>query len=148
MTVKPCSQESLTPLALQVCASSCRETPLCFSPHESRGFSLKCSASGKVSSPLSSGVPQQSQHKASRQAPSWLPRHRLCQSTAHKMHTENKQIWWAICRAPSTPQPWQVTHTLLWCCLGSDLQHCTGLCPSPQRLRQLPALTESQEESM
>lgn len=44
MTVKPCFQEPLSPLALQVCTSPCRETSLCFSPHDSRGFSLKHSA--------------------------------------------------------------------------------------------------------
>lgn len=139
MTVKPCSQEPISPRALQVCIPSWRQTPLCFSPHESRGFFLKHSAPGKVSSPCSSGLLQQSQHKGSRQFPSWLPRHRLCQGTAHKMHTENKQIWWAICRAPSLPQPWQVAHTPSWCCLCSELQHCTGLCSSSSETSTIPS---------
>lgn len=38
MTVKPCSQESLSPLVLQVCISFCREIPLCSSPRVQRLF--------------------------------------------------------------------------------------------------------------
>lgn len=44
----------------------------------------------------------------------------------------------------SKPQPGQVAHTPPWCCLCSDLQHCTGLCSSLQRLWHFPVLTESQ----
>lgn len=73
-----------------------------------------------------------------KQIPFWQPRHRLCQSTAHNMHTGNKQIWGTICHAPSMTQPWQPAHTPPWCCLGSGLQCCAGLCFSARRLWKFP----------
>lgn len=120
-----------------------RNLPLLLTAWLQRLFPKTLSPPRKVSSPSSSGMPQQSQHKASRQPPSWLPRRRLCQSAAHSMHTGNKQIWWTICRAPSTPQPWQAACTPPWCCLGSTQACSTAqdwLCFSPQRLQKFLAL--------
>lgn len=91
MIVKPCSQESLPPLVLHVCISPCRETPLCFSPRKSRGFSLKHSAPGRVSSSWSSGMPQQSQHK---QAGSLLAAQTqaLPEHSTHNAHCEQTNL--------------------------------------------------------
>lgn len=143
MTVKPCSQESLSPLVLQVSISSCRETPLCSSPGGSRDFSLKHLASweGVIFLVLRHAPAEPAQGK---QAGSLL----AAQTQALPEHsTQNAQQQTNLVGHLPRSQhatAWQVAHTPPWCRLCSDLQRCTGLCPSPQRPCQLPVLTESQ----